>query len=124
MFPPNARRRGLRPETTNWAKSRKGRWFVQRKTARQRLSRALKALHQWCRKNQHRPVEELMRRLGRKLQGHYAYSGIACNYRSLAQFYEGATQGLRWWLNRRSRQRDGDASSNSSGKSTRCPSRG
>jgi RNA-directed DNA polymerase len=93
--------------THHWAKSRKGRWFVQRKTARQRLSRALKALHQWCRKNQHRPVEELMRRLGRKLQGHYAYYGITCNYRSLAQFYEGATQCLRWWLNRRSRQRDG-----------------
>jgi RNA-directed DNA polymerase len=105
---------GDRPETFDflgfthhWAKSRKGRWFVQRKTARKRLSRALKAIHQWCRKNQHRPVEELMRQLGRKLQGHYAYYGITCNYRSLAQYYEGATQRLRWWLNRRSRQKDG-----------------
>jgi len=93
--------------THHWAKSRKGRWFVQRKTACKRLRRALKAIHQWCRKNQHRPVEELMRQLGRKLQGHYAYYGITCNYRSLAHFYEGATQRLRWWLNRRSRQRDG-----------------
>jgi len=105
---------GERPETFDflgfthhWGKSRKGHWFVQRKTARKRLSRALKTIHQWCRKNQHRPVEELMRQLGRKLQGHYAYYGITCNYRSLAKFFEGATQRLRWWLNRRSRQRDG-----------------
>ncbi|WP_237705585.1 reverse transcriptase domain-containing protein [Chthoniobacter flavus] len=93
--------------THHWAKSRKGRWYIQRKTARKRLRRALKTIHQWCRQNQHRPVEELMRELGRKLQGHYAYYGITCNYRSLAQFYEGATQRMRWWLNRRSRQQDG-----------------
>jgi hypothetical protein len=93
--------------THHWAKSRQGRWFVQRKTARKRLRRALKTIHRWCRKNRHRPVEELMRELGRKLQGHDAYYGITCNYRSLAQFYEGATQRLRWWLNRRSRQHDG-----------------
>jgi RNA-directed DNA polymerase len=93
--------------THHWAKSRKGRWFVRRKTACKRLSRALKTIHQWCRKNRHRPVEELMRELGRKLRGHYAYYGITCNYRSLAQFYEGASQRLRWWLNRRSRQQDG-----------------
>lgn len=106
--------RGTKPETFDflgfthhWAKSRKGRWFVRRKTACQRLRRALKAIHQWCRKNQHRPVEELMRELGRKLRGHYAYYGITCNYRSLAQYYEGATRRLQWWLNRRSRQRDG-----------------
>jgi group II intron reverse transcriptase/maturase len=105
---------GGKPETFDflgfhhhWAKSRKGRWFVQRKTARKRLSRALKTIHQWCRKNQHRAVEELMRELGRKLQGHYAYYGIPCNYRSLAQFYEGATRRMQWWLNRRSRQADG-----------------
>jgi RNA-directed DNA polymerase len=91
----------------HWAKSRKGHWFVQRQTARKRLSRALKSIHQWCRKNQHRPVEELMRELGRKLQGHYAYYGITCNYRSLAKFYEGATRRMQWWLNRRSRQANG-----------------
>ena len=91
----------------HWAKSRKGRWFVQRKTARKRLSRALKTIHGWCRKNRHRPLEELLPELGRKLRGHYAYYGIMCNYRSLAKFYEGATRGMQWWLNRRSRQEDG-----------------
>jgi group II intron reverse transcriptase/maturase len=93
--------------THYWAKSRKGRWFVRRKTARKRLSRALKTLNEWCRKNRHRPLEELMPELGRKLRGHYAYYGITCNYRSLAEFYEGATRHLQKWLNRRSRQEDG-----------------
>jgi group II intron reverse transcriptase/maturase len=91
----------------HWAKSRKGRWFVQRKTARKRLRRALKTIHTWCRKNRHRALEELMPALGRKLRGHYAYYGITCNYRSLAEFYEGATRRMQWWLNRRSRKGGG-----------------
>jgi RNA-directed DNA polymerase len=93
--------------THYWAKSRKGRWFVRRKTARKRLSRALKAVNQWCRKNRHRPLEELMQGLGRKLRGHYAYYGITCNLRSLAEYYDGATRRMQRWLNRRSRQADG-----------------
>jgi RNA-directed DNA polymerase len=93
--------------THYWAKSRQGRWFVRRKTARKRLSRALKAVNQWCRKNRHRPLEELMRELGRKLRGHYAYYGIMCNYQSLAEYYAGATRRMREWLNRRSREADG-----------------
>jgi RNA-directed DNA polymerase len=93
--------------THHWAKSRKGRWFVRRKTARKRLSRALKAVNQWSRKNRHRPLGELMQELGQKLRGHYAYYGITCNYRSLAQFHMGAMRRLRWWLNRRSREADG-----------------
>jgi RNA-directed DNA polymerase len=93
--------------THHWAKSRKGRWFVRRKTARKRLSRALKAVHKWCRENRHRPLEELMQELGRKLRGHYAYYGITCNYRSLAEYYVGATRRMQAWLNRRSRAADG-----------------
>jgi group II intron reverse transcriptase/maturase len=93
--------------THYWGKSRKERWLVRRKTARKRLNRALKTVHLWCRKNQHREVSELLQELGRKLQGHYAYYGIRCNYQSLAEYYEGATRRLQWWLNRRSRQGDG-----------------
>jgi RNA-directed DNA polymerase len=93
--------------THYWAKSRQGRWFVRRKTARKRLSRALKAVNQWCRKNRHRPLEELMQELGRKLLGHYAYYGIMCNFPSLAEYYAGATRRMREWLNRRSRKADG-----------------
>jgi len=93
--------------THYWGKSREGRWVVRRKTARKRLNRALKAIHRWCQKNQHRAVDELLGELGRKLQGHYAYYGILCNYRSLAEFYEGALNRVQWWLNRRSRKGDG-----------------
>ena len=93
--------------THYWAKSRKGRWVVMRKTARKRLSRALKAIGDWCRKNRHRPLREQHRELSRKLQGHYAYYGITCNFRSLAQFFEEAKERWRTWLNRRSRKADG-----------------
>jgi RNA-directed DNA polymerase len=105
---------GGKPETFDflgfthyWGRSRKGRWFVRRKTARKRLSRALNALNQWCRDNRHRELGELMRELGRKLRGHYAYYGIACNSRSLAEYYEGAKLRMQKWLNRRSRKGDG-----------------
>jgi group II intron reverse transcriptase/maturase len=93
--------------THYWGKSRKGHWFVQRKTARKRLSRALKTINEWCRKNRHLPLKELMPALGRKLQGHYAYYGITCNFRSLAEFYEGAIRRMQKWLSRRSREADG-----------------
>ena len=36
-----------------WGKSRAGRWAVKRKTAKDRLSSALKRVGQWCRRNRH-----------------------------------------------------------------------
>jgi hypothetical protein len=38
-----------------WTTSRKGNWIVGRKTDGKRLSRALKAITQWCRMNRHTP---------------------------------------------------------------------
>jgi group II intron reverse transcriptase/maturase len=105
--------RGEKPETFDflgfthyWTKSRKGNWVVHRKTARKRLKRALKVLNQWCRKQRHRSLGDLMRELGLKLRGHYAYYGIRCNYRSLAEYYHEATRRMQKWLNRRSRKED------------------
>lgn len=93
--------------THYWAKSRKGRWFVRRKTARKRLNRALKAIDKWSRENRHGPVFEHLREFGRKLQGHYAYYGIRNNFESLSEFFEQAKKRVCKWLNRRSRQCDG-----------------
>ena len=39
--------------THYWGRSRKGRWVVKRKTAKDRLSRALKAIGHWCRTHRH-----------------------------------------------------------------------
>jgi RNA-directed DNA polymerase len=89
--------------THYWGKSRQGRWIVKRKTARKRLSRALKAIGEWCRKNRHRPLREQHKDLSRKVRGHYAYYGVTCNGRSLKQFLTGTLQIWRKWLDRRDR---------------------
>ena len=39
--------------THYWGRSRKGRWVVQRKTERNRFTRAVRAVGQWCRTHRH-----------------------------------------------------------------------
>ena len=55
-----------------WGRSRKGRWVVKRKTAKDRFSRALRAVGHWCRAHRHWCLREQQAALSRKLQGHYA----------------------------------------------------
>jgi hypothetical protein len=86
-------------------KSRKGNWIVGRKTEGKRLSRALKAITQWCRVNRHIPKQEQHKQLSLKMRGHYAYSGISLTYKRLAQDYYQVKQTWFKWLNRRSRQK-------------------
>ena len=90
--------------THYWGKARNGRWTVKRKTAKNRLSRALKAMGEWVRKQRHRPVREQWRKINQKLVGHYRYYGITGNSDALKRLrYE---VGRRWkfWLNRRSQR--------------------
>jgi len=68
-------------------RDRQGRYLVKRKTARTRLNRSLKAVHQWCRTHRHRPVQEQHRELSRKLIGHYNYYGIRGNFKALQRFF-------------------------------------
>jgi hypothetical protein len=49
---------------------RQGSWVIKRKTARDRLSRALRAIAQWCRQHRHAPVSWQHAVLSRKLRGH------------------------------------------------------
>ena len=90
--------------THYWEKSRRGTWVVRRKTAKDRQSRSLKALHAWCRDNRHRPVRDQWRALCRKMNGHFAYYGIRGNYRSLTNFHCQAQRRWRFWLARRSQR--------------------
>jgi len=89
--------------THHWGRSRKGRWVVQRKTAKSRFSRAVRRIGQWCRRNRHLPVAEQQRALGRKLRGHDAYYGITGNARALSRFRHEVKRRWHKWLNRRSR---------------------
>lgn len=90
--------------THYWGRSRRGMWVVKRKTAKDRFSRVLKAINQWCWQNRHRTVPEQWGALCRKLRGLYAFYGISGNIPSLRSLrYEVLC--LWWkWLGRRSQK--------------------
>lgn len=90
--------------THYWSRSRKGNQVVKQKTAKGRLTRALKAINQWCRTNRHLPITEQHRVLCLKLKGHNGYYGITGNSAALSRFrFE---TGRRWkvWLGKRSQK--------------------
>ena len=88
--------------THHWGKSRGGRWVVMQKTARGRLTRAVRAIAQWCRRNLHRPLPEQHQTLSQKLRGHDASYGLPGNYRCLSVLRYLVTRIWRKWLSRRS----------------------
>ena len=111
-FLPPGRRDGGTPQPVNflgfthyWGKSRRGNWVVKRKTQKERLARAVKAVAVWCKRHRHDPVSEQQQALNAKLRGHYAYYGITPNSRSLQAFWEQVKRVWFKWLNRRSRTR-------------------
>ena len=89
--------------TLYWGRSRKGNWVVRRKTAKGRLSRALRAVEAWCRRHRHDPVDFQQQTLNAKLRGHYQYYGRPTNYRSLWQFFRAVRSIWHKWLERRTR---------------------
>ena len=108
---PKGRVPSLRPGTFDllgfthyWGRSLRGNWIVKRKTARDRLSRSLRTINQWCRKHRHRKLIDQHRALSRKVQGHYAYYGITGNYAALRCFWQGVQGNWKKWLSRRSQR--------------------
>jgi group II intron reverse transcriptase/maturase len=91
--------------THYWAKSRKGTWVVKRKTAKDRFSRAVKAIDAWCRTYRHLPMTEQHHILSMKLRGHCAYYGITGNADALDRFRQRVQRVWHKWLNRRSQRR-------------------
>jgi RNA-directed DNA polymerase len=89
--------------THYWGRSRHGYWVVKRKTSKSRISRGLKALAQWLRKERHRELADQHRTLSQKLRGHFAYYGITGNADALKRFRRGAIGLWRKWLSRRNR---------------------
>ena len=88
-----------------WGKSRqRGDWVVKRRTSSGRLSRAVKRVAEWCRRNRHRAIKEQWQTLGRKLRGHFEYYGIKGNSQALASFRWWVVRAWRKWLDRRSQR--------------------
>ncbi len=85
-----------------WGRSRKGKWVVQRRTARGRFGRSLKRVTEWCRRNRHASIHAQHAGLVRRVKGHYNYFGITGNARSLERFLFEVERVWRKWLDRRS----------------------
>jgi group II intron reverse transcriptase/maturase len=91
--------------THYWARSRRGEWTVKRKTSSSRLTRSLRAIAEWCRKNRHSPLPEQHETLSAKMRGHCAYYGITGNGPSLSSFRYQVHRIWRYWLSCRNRER-------------------
>ena len=79
-----------------------GNWVLKRGTAKDRFSRALKAIRAACRQMCHGSLAEQHRILSLKVRGHYAYYGITGNGKALTRFREEVKRAWQYWLNRRS----------------------
>ncbi len=85
-------------------RNRNGAFAVGRKTEKSRLKRTLQRVHSVMREILHERVEDQARRINQLLQGHYAYFGMAGNYRSLKQVYQVVLRYWRRMLSRRSQK--------------------
>jgi RNA-directed DNA polymerase len=88
--------------THYWSPSRRGFWVVKKRTAKDRLARAIKRVAAWCREHRHMPVRTQWQALSRKVRGHFGYYGVSSNMLALRAFLR-AVIGAWWkWLGRRS----------------------
>lgn len=90
--------------THHWGLSRKGKWIVKKRTAKDRFSRTLRRIAEWCRTHRHDDVGTQQRALARKLNGHYAYFGVTSNYAALARLHHEVKAIWRKWLSRQSQK--------------------
>jgi RNA-directed DNA polymerase len=90
--------------THHWGCSRKGKLIVRRKTAKDRFSRSLKQIAQWCRWHRHDDLRVQQKALAQKLLGHYGYFGIVGNTSAMKRFLREVQ--LVWckWIQRRSQR--------------------
>jgi len=105
------RRGGKRPGTFvflgfthYWGHSRKGRPTVKRKTAKDRLNKAIQRIDAFCRQSRHEPVPTQASMLRKKLKGHYQYYGITGNGRAVRRFLHAAQRCWYRWLCKRSQR--------------------
>jgi RNA-directed DNA polymerase len=96
---------GSRPSTFNFlglthycGASRKGKFMVKVKTMGKRLTRGLKRVALWCKRNRHQPVRKQRDQLRLILLGHYAYYGRRSNFPALAKFSRGVRNIWKKWL--------------------------
>ena len=85
-------------------RNQQGGFMIGRKTEKSRVRRTLQRLQARIREIRHDRIEDQARWINQLLQGHYAYFGMAGNWRSLYQVYRVVTRYWRRMLSRRSQK--------------------
>jgi RNA-directed DNA polymerase len=83
-------------------RNQKGKFRIGFRTEKSRLRRALMRLQDQMRRMRHSPAKEQANHLNQMLRGHYAYYGIAGNWRSLLKVYRDVEHYWRKMLSGRS----------------------
>ena len=91
--------------TFHWKRTRWGKWWMQCKTRRARLRRAIVSIGDWCRRHRHQPVKAQQAALKRRLIGHFNYFGVNGNFNSLRILVQEVKKAWYKWLRRRSQRR-------------------
>lgn len=91
--------------TVYWHRNSKGPgWHVASKTRKARLSRAMRSIHDYCRRHRHEPVAVQHKALVSRIRGHYIYFGVNDNDKCLSAIQYWAARAWHKWLNRRSQR--------------------
>ena len=88
-----------------WGRSMQGKDVVRQITAKGRFARALKSVHDWCKRHRHLPIAAQRDHLAKVIRGHCAYYGLTGNGKRLGWFRYQVVRIWRKWLARRSRLR-------------------
>ena len=86
-----------------WGRSRAGNTVVRQQMAKDRFSRALRRVKEWCRDHRHDHLREQQQGLAAKLRGFYAYFGLTANSVVLKRLLYEVRRTWRKWLSTRSR---------------------
>lgn len=82
-------------------KSHWGKYCVIHRTSKKKLKQKREAAKQWLREHMHESIPETIRKLNKKMIGHYRYYGIYGNFIGLKKFYQYVKQQLYFTKRRR-----------------------
>ena len=85
-------------------KTNSGKFVVEHRTSKKKLKAKKQAAKKWLKENMHKPVNEIIKKLNIKLEGHYRYYGISRNSKGIVVFYNYIIKQLYFVLSRRSQK--------------------
>ena len=88
----------------DWARTRRGKTTVKRRTSKKKFKASLSGLKEWLRNNRSRPLKELAVTLRRKFTGYFNYYGVIGNSERLWSYWSEARRIIFRGLNRRSQR--------------------